>query len=105
METAILDWLSRIGTTAFYWSLGLFVIINSVAAMLFISRQNREFVNRWTSRVLAIDLLLLGTGVGIPLVTGLTRLTVSAVSAPFANVSPAAPMSSPSATELTPARR
>lgn len=88
MDTPVPDWLTRIGTLAFFWSLGLFVVINGIAAVLFVSRQNREMVNRWTGRLLAVDLMLIGTGIGVPLVTGMTRLAVTTISAPL--VTPAA---------------
>ena len=79
MEPALVAWLDQIGSLAFTWSVGLFVALNGVAALLFFTRRDRTLVNKWTSRLLAVDLLLLGTGAGIPLVASLTKMTVSAV--------------------------
>ncbi|MBL0170600.1 MAG: hypothetical protein IPP90_07690 [Gemmatimonadaceae bacterium] len=83
MESTIVNWLTGIGNTAFAWSLGIFLVVNGVAALAFILRRDRALVNRWTGRVLALDLLLLGTGVGVPLMTTMARMTVSVVSASF----------------------
>ena len=83
MDSGILDWLSRVGLVTFYWSLGLFVVINGAAALLIASRRNRELVNRWTGRILAVDLMLIGAGVGVPLVAGMAKLAMITVSGPF----------------------
>ena len=83
MEATIVQWLSDFGTKVFLWSMGLFVVINGVAAVVYLVRRDRTQVNRWTSRILAADLLLVGAGVGVPIVTTLTKLTVNAISATF----------------------
>jgi hypothetical protein len=41
--------------------------------------RDREFVNKWTGRVLAVDLLLIGSGVGVPVLAATARFTISAV--------------------------
>ena len=79
MDATIQNWLSSVGTQAFAWSLVAFLVINGTAAAAFLLHRDRSWVNRWTGRILAADILLLGTGVGVPLVAGLTRLTVTAV--------------------------
>ncbi|MBL8981649.1 MAG: hypothetical protein JNL26_05665 [Gemmatimonadetes bacterium] len=79
MESTLLAWLGGIGATAFRWSLTAFVVINGVAIATLILTRDRALVNRWTGRVLAANLVLAGTGLGIPLVTSLTRLAVAAV--------------------------
>lgn len=83
MDSTIVDWLNGVGTQAFKWSLGIFLVVNGVAAITFFLSRDRALVNRWTGRVLAIDLLLLGTGTGVPLVTTMASMTVSVVSASF----------------------
>lgn len=83
MDSTIVEWLSALGSRAFAWSLGIFLVVNGAAAVAFLLSRDRTLVNRWTGRVLAVDLLLLGTGVGVPLMTTMARLTVSAVSASF----------------------
>lgn len=80
MENALLDWLARVGTSAFQYSAFAFVLINGAAvAAVFITR-DRTLVNRWTGRLLAANLALAGTGLGVPLVTTVTRLGIMAVS-------------------------
>jgi len=83
MEATIVQWLSDFGTMVFFWSLGIFVVVNGVAAVVYLVRRDRTQVNRWTSRILAADLLLVGAGVGVPIVTTLTKMTVSAIAATF----------------------
>ncbi len=83
MEASITEWLTNIGRQAFAWSLGIFLVVNAAAAIGFVLRRDRALVNRWTGRVLALDLLLVGTGVGVPAVTLVARMSVSAVSASF----------------------
>jgi len=83
MESSIVEWLANVGSKAFAWSLGIFLIVNAAAAIAFMVRRDRALVNRWAGRVLAVDLLLVGTGVGVPLMTTVARMTVSVVSASF----------------------
>lgn len=83
MESTIADWLKNVGTQAFLWSLGVFLVVNGLAAIAFVLKRDRQLVNRWAGRVLAIDILLLGTGVGVPLVATMARITVSLASASF----------------------
>lgn len=80
METALLDWLSRVGSSAFAYSAGLFVVVNGAAIAAVVVTRDRSLVNRWTGRLLAANLLLLGTGLGVPLLTAVTRLGILAVS-------------------------
>lgn len=87
MDASFAAWLDRVGSAAFAWSLGLFVVINGAAAALFFLRRDRAVVNKWTGRVLAVDLLLLGTGVGVPVVASLTRVAVTAVTSQVAGSS------------------
>ncbi len=88
MESAVLDWLSRVGASAFTYSAALFVLVNGAAVAAVAITRDRTLVNRWTGRLLAANLLLLGTGLGIPLVSAMTRLGIMAVS-------PAARMAAP----------
>lgn len=78
-----MTWLSDFGTQVFAWSLGIFLVINSAAAIAWFVRRDRALVNRWTSRILAADLLLIGTGVGVPIVTTMARMTISAIATSF----------------------
>ena len=83
MDSTIVEWLNTVGSRAFVWSLGAFVVVNTIAIIAFVVRRDRTLVNRWTGRVLAADLLLIGTGVGVPVMTTMAKMTVSVVSASF----------------------
>ncbi|MGQ0646489.1 MAG: hypothetical protein ACT4P7_02900 [Gemmatimonadaceae bacterium] len=78
MESAILSWLEAVGSTAFRWSAVAFLVVNGVAIAAVILTRDRALVNRWTGRLLAANLTLAGTGLGIPLLTSVSRLAVSA---------------------------
>ncbi len=77
MDSSFAVWLDQVGSLAIAWSLGLFIAVNAVAAWFFFARRDRELVNKWTSRVLAIDLLLIGSGVGIPVAASLAKFAVA----------------------------
>lgn len=79
METPILQWLANVGTRAFTVSLWLFVLINGAALAAIVISRDRALVNRWTGRLLATNLVLAGTGLGIPVLTAVARVAVSAV--------------------------
>jgi len=82
MPGAIISWLDGVGSTAFSLSAVAFVLLNGAGiAAVFLTR-DRGFVNRWTSRFLAANLVLLGTGLGIPLATLAARTVVNAI-APY----------------------
>lgn len=81
MEARILDWLQTVGWTAFWISAVLFVAVNAFGIAMIVARRDRQLVNTWTSRFLATNLVLVSTGLGIPLLTTAARLAVS-VSAP-----------------------
>ena len=77
---SLADTLGSFAGTAFQLSTIAFLLINGAAAATFILTRDRHLVNRWTSRLVAIDILLLGAGVGVPAVANAMRLVVSAVS-------------------------
>jgi len=106
VDPTIVEWLGTLSSTVFAWSLGAFLVINGAAAVVFMFRRDRGLVNRWTGRILAADLLLVGTGLGVPVVASMAKLTVAAVSSSFAGsrMSTELPLDA-GATELTPAMR
>ncbi len=79
MGAGLLEWLANVGAGAFRWSLMAFVIVNGLAIAAVIVTRDRSLVNRWTGRLLGVNLLLAGTGIGIPLLAAVTRLGVAAV--------------------------
>jgi hypothetical protein len=61
-------------------SLLLLVAINGAAIATFFLTRRRDLVDRWTPRLVAVDAFLIGTGFGVPLVTGLVKLGLRALS-------------------------
>jgi zinc transporter ZupT len=88
METTVLDWLASVGSAAFRWSAVAFVILNGVAVAALFLTKDRALVNRWTGRVLAANLVLVGTGVGVPLIAAASRLAISVVTPARAGMMP-----------------
>jgi hypothetical protein len=73
--------LAVLGSTAFRWSAIAFVVVNTIGGLGIWLTRDRRLVNRWTSPLLACNLLLLGTGIGIPALSFSMRLVVNAVAA------------------------
>ena len=67
MEAAMSAWLQDLAIRAFGMSLFVMLAIDGA------------FVNRWTSRVLAVNLVLAGTGIGVPVLALGTRLGVRVI--------------------------
>jgi hypothetical protein len=82
MDTQLLAWLHDVGTLAFRASAALFVGINVAFAAVLAARRDRAVVQRWTAPWLAANLVLLGTGLGIPALTALARLVISVLVGP-----------------------
>lgn len=78
METALLDWLARTGSRVFTLAAWAFVLVNGAAIAAVVVTRDKALVNRWTGRLLAANLVIVGGGLGIPLLTSATRLAVSA---------------------------
>ena len=82
MEAAILAWLQDVAIRAFGLSLFVMLAINGVFAVILLVTKDRGIVNRWTSRVLAANLVLAGTGIGVPVLALGSRVAVRIVT-PF----------------------
>lgn len=83
MPDTIVSWLDGVGSTAFTLSAVAFVALNGMAiAAVFLTR-DRNLVNRWTPHFLAANILLLGTGLGVPLAALAARTVISAVTPSF----------------------
>ena len=80
MDVDILQWLSSLSATVIRASIVLFVAVNAVALATFAVRRDRSLVQRWTSPWLATNLVLIGAGVGTPLLIGLAKFAVTAFS-------------------------
>ena len=73
--------LGALGATAFRWSAVAFLLLNGLAAIGVFLTRDRRMVNRLTSPLVAANLVLLGTGLGLPALTLAVKLVVSVVSA------------------------
>ena len=74
-------WLDGAAMRVFAFCATLFVLLNTAAVALIFVKRDRGLVNRWTARWLAANIMLIGSGVGVPLVAKVVRMTVDAFSA------------------------
>jgi len=79
MDTSLGQALGGLASRAFTLSAVLFLLLNGAAIALFTVTRDRHLVNRWTSKLLAADLVLLGTGLGVPALACGARLVVSLI--------------------------
>lgn len=86
MVSAVADWLSSVSGLVFRLAAVLFVLLNgAVVAAIAVSR-SRTLVNRITPPWLAANVVLLGAGLGVPLLAGIARTAVRALGALTGNV-------------------
>lgn len=83
MPDTIISWLEDVGSTAFSVSALAFVALNGIAIAAVLSTRDRGLVNRWTPHFLAANLLLLGTGLGVPMAALAARTVIAAVTPSF----------------------
>lgn len=79
MEAAMLAWLQDLAIRAFGLSLVLMLALDGAFALILFATRDRGIVNRWTPRVLAVNLVLAGTGIGVPVLALGSRVAVRAV--------------------------
>lgn len=79
MLSSLVQWLDSVGSIVFWTCVIGLVAVNGVAAIALFSRRNREIVHRWTTRVLAANLILIGGGTMIPAATYVLRTAVVAL--------------------------
>ena len=79
MEFDVMQWLSAVSSTVIKLSVVLFVIVNAVALGVFAVKKDRALVQQWTSPWLATNLVLVGAGLGTPLVIGITKFAITAL--------------------------
>lgn len=78
MGAEILDWLTGVSSTIVRLSLFLFVAVNVAAAGAFFAKRDRTLVQKWTAPWLAANAILIGAGLGTPMLVGLTKLAITA---------------------------
>jgi hypothetical protein len=79
VEFDVMQWLSAVSSTVIKLSVVLFVIVNAVALGVFAVKKDRAMVQQWTSPWLATNLVLVGAGLGTPLVVGITKFAITAL--------------------------
>jgi len=79
MDLTVVSALDSIKNVAMTLAIGAFVLINGVAIAALLANRSRALVQRWTSPWLAANLLLLGVGAGVPLLTGICKSVVQAI--------------------------
>jgi hypothetical protein len=77
---AFADSLGALGSTAFRWSALALVLVNGLAVAAFVITKDRLLVNRWTPRLVGANLLLIGTGLGVPLAAQAIKTVISVAS-------------------------
>lgn len=92
MPDTIISWLDGVGTTAFTLSALAFVALNGIAIVGVLMTRDRNLVNRFTPHFLAANILLLGTGLGVPLAALAARSVISAVTPTFLDRNSDAPI-------------
>lgn len=88
MQGTVVSWLDGVGALAFTVSAWAFVALNAFALVILAWKRDRGLVNRWTSGFLAVNLVLLGTGLGVPLLTFTARTALVTVAPAFQVLSP-----------------
>lgn len=79
MDFDVMQWLGVLSSTVIKLSVVLFVVINAVALGVFSVRRDRTLVQKWTSPWLAANFLVIGAGVGTPLLVGITKFAITAL--------------------------
>ena len=83
MEATLVSFLDALSSKVFWLALAGFVLLNGAALAGIVLTRSRRLVDQWTPKLLAADAVLVGAGLGIPLVSGLAKLGVHAVAAMF----------------------
>lgn len=69
------------GSTVLRLAIVGIVVVNALAAAVVFLTRDRALVNRWTPRLLAANLFLIGAGAGIPIAAQALKLVVKAAAA------------------------
>ena len=78
LESTVL-WLDQVSTEVFWICAAALVLIDVAAVAVVLQTRSRKIVDRWTSRVLTANLLLLGAGLGVPAVAYTAKLAATAL--------------------------
>jgi hypothetical protein len=75
----VLQFLSSLGSITFRLAAVCFVLVNGIAIAAFALSRNRRLVDDWTKRIVTIDAILLGAGLGVPLLAAGAKLGIRAL--------------------------
>jgi hypothetical protein len=101
LDTVVL-WLDQVSSEVFWSCAAALVLVDMAAMAVVMQTRSRAIVNRWTSRILAVNLLLLGAGLGVPAAAFTLKLAASAL-LPSLSASVAATTVEPKAAAPVPA--
>ncbi len=76
---AFVAWLNSVGWMVFLWSMAALVVIDVAALAAAAMTRDRTLVNRWTGRVLAANVALLGFGAAGPAISFTGRMAMGVV--------------------------
>jgi len=76
MEAGIVGFLNTLSSFVFRVALVSFLLVNGAAIVAFALTRSRRVIDTWTPRIVSLDAILLGAGLGIPLLAGAARLGV-----------------------------
>lgn len=76
MDVTLSSWLQNVGWGAFTWAFAGVLLVNGAALFAFVWKRERSLVNVWTGPVLAINIVLVAIGIGVPMVTSTARLAI-----------------------------
>ena len=76
MSDTIVGFLSSLSSTVFRLAAICFILVNGVAIAAFALTRSRRLIDSWTPRIVTIDAVLLGAGLGVPLLSGAAKLGV-----------------------------
>ncbi len=77
---SVIGFLTSLSTFLFRTAAVLFVLVNGAAIAVFVATRSRRLVDAWTPRLVTLDAFLLGAGVGVPLLAGLVKFGIRALS-------------------------
>lgn len=83
MEATVVGFLNGLSSKIFWFAAVAFVLVNGAAVVTFAMTKSRRLVNDWTGKLVAVDVVLVGAGLGVPLLTGLAKIGVHALAAMF----------------------
>ena len=66
MLDSITQAFDQIGSWSFWICMAVLAVVDIAAIAAVAYTRSRELVNRWTGRILAANMMLLGAGLGVP---------------------------------------